>query len=131
MWLNALRELQEVCAEYGLEALKDYREYFESYMSVNNGIAPIEVYSPKSLTNAIAGHVAKMRNRPPKQEAITFEIEEREYDSFCIWTDLLGTWKDSSGIIRERRSRFCHKPVVGEYGKYCAEHKEMAENEAL
>ena len=72
MWLNALRELQEVCAEFGLEALRDYRKEFERYMQEHDGIAPHIVVSPKSLLNVIAGHVAIMRNRS------TLQIDRRK-----------------------------------------------------
>ena len=68
MWLNSLRELQEVCAEYGLEALRDYHRYFEDYMEQNKGLAPHTVCSPKSLLNVIAGHVATMRSKPNYNE---------------------------------------------------------------
>ena len=119
MWLNALRELQEVCAEFGVEALRDYRNEFERYMDTHNGIAPHTVCSPKSLLNSVAGHVAVMRSRPVKAETIMFEIDSQEYESICIWQDKLGTAM-IDGVERERLSRFCGKPTDG--GKYCEEH---------
>ena len=121
MWLNSLRELQEVCAEYGLEALRDYRNEFERYMQRNNGLAPHTVSSPKSLLNVVAGHVATMRSRPPEPEASTFEFEIEEKETICIHTDLLGITEDG----KERRSHFCRKPTDG--GKYCEEHMGLYE----
>lgn len=60
-WIVGARELQDSCGEFGLEALYDYRRYFEEYMQSHNGIAPHRVNSPASLVNVIRGHTATMR----------------------------------------------------------------------
>lgn len=69
-WLNGARELQRACAEFGVEALRDYRKTFEQYMQGHNGVAPHTVSSPKSLVNPIAAHVGIMRGRQKEEEPV-------------------------------------------------------------
>lgn len=134
MWLNALREMQEVCAEFGLEALRDYHKEFERYMQEHDGLAPHIVVSPKSLINFLAGHVAMMRTRPQKEEKknITLsdwigEIEKQEIDLREIPQATLE--RVTHGICTECEAEGNCIPIKG--GMLCLEHYKLWRIEKL
>lgn len=73
-WIEAARDLNEACGEFGLKAIEAYREYFEQQMAQHQGVAPFTVNGPMSLVNSVRGHAGRLRetsqimaNKPPEQ----------------------------------------------------------------
>lgn len=65
-WVTSFRDLKDSAGEFGTQALRSYRDYFENYMASHQGIAPHTVNGPQSLIRGIRGHAAEMRTRTAK-----------------------------------------------------------------
>lgn len=71
-WIAQSRELRDACAEFGTEAIHDYRLEFERVMAWNKrktgqGTAPHTVSSPRSLVEPVRGWAGVMRERGTEQ----------------------------------------------------------------
>ena len=65
-WIQQARELMDACAEWGLDALREYRGEFKAQMQHNmdrglGGVAPHTVSGPQSLVNPVRAQAGKMR----------------------------------------------------------------------
>lgn len=60
MFILAMEQIKESCAEFGIEALiKTHGKWIDGF---NGGIAPYTIAQPTSLINPVAGTVIEMRN---------------------------------------------------------------------
>jgi hypothetical protein len=69
LWIRDARELIDACAEYGIEALREYRNDFEDYMGKHQGVARHTVSGPGSLVKMVrdAARLIREAEAQPKK----------------------------------------------------------------
>jgi hypothetical protein len=63
LWIRDARELADACGEFGLDAVRGYRETFELYMIEHQGVAMHTVSGPGSLVKMVRDTARQMREQ--------------------------------------------------------------------
>jgi len=64
LWIEDARRLMDACGEWGLDAVKKYRQEFEHYMASHAGVAMHTVSGPGSLVKMCREAAAHLREKP-------------------------------------------------------------------